>query len=259
MNARALAGRRIVVTRPAGQARQFAQLIRAAGGEPVAFPTIDIAPLKDNTALDAVLVRMDQFDLAVFVSANAVLHTFARVDALKLAWPQHLRTAATGPGTAAELAARGHADTIHPPSRFDSEGLLAEIERLGVKPQHVLIVRGEGGREWLLDNFNSRGVSVQAVASYVRVCGIADAAPLKHLAAAGELDAITVTSSEGGENLLVMLAPNALAVLGQTPIFVPHPRIAARMRADDCPNVIETAGGDAGLITGMSAYFAQAA
>ena len=98
-----------------------------------------------------------------------------------------------------------------------------------------------------------------AVASYVRVRGMADAAPLKHLAAAGELDAITVTSSEGGENLLGMLAPNALAVLGQTPIFVPHPRIAARMRADDCPNVIETAGGDAGLITGMSAYFAKAA
>ena len=258
MNARALAGRRIVVTRPRGQALHFADMIRAAGGEPVAFPTIDIAPLKDTATLDAVLARLDQFDLAVFVSANAVLQAFARLDGLKLGWPQNLRTAATGPGTAAELAARGHADAIHPPTRFDSEGLLAEIERLGVKPQRVLIVRGEGGREWLLDHLNARGVSVQAVASYARVCGRADAAPLKHMAEAGALDAITVTSSEGGENLLAMLGPDALAVLGQTPIFVPHPRIASRLRADDCINVIETAGGDAGLMAGLSAYFVKA-
>ena len=259
VSARALAGRRIVVTRPAGQALHFAGMIRAAGGAPVAFPTIDIAPLENPSALDAVLERLDQFDLVIFVSANAVLHAFARLDALKLAWPQNLRAAATGPGTAAELAARGQADTIHPPTRFDSEGMLAEIERLGLRPQRVLIVRGEGGREWLLDHLNAAGVSVRAVAGYMRLRGTADPAPLIQMAEAGELDAITVTSSEGGENLLAMLAPNALAVLGQTPIFVPHPRIAARMRADDCPNVIETAGGDAGLIAGMSAYFAKAA
>ena len=101
VNARALASRRIVVTRPAGQALHFAEMIRAAGGGPMMFPTIDIAPLKDNTALDAVLARLNQFDLAVFVSANAVLHAFARLDALKLAWRQR-----AGGG---ELCARGSA------------------------------------------------------------------------------------------------------------------------------------------------------
>ena len=254
----ALRGRRIVVTRPEGQARHFADMIRAAGGEPVLFPTIDIAPAPDTADLDGALARLSEFDLAVFVSANAVLHAFARIDALQLTWPKNLRTAATGPGTAAELKTRG-CDAIHPHTRFDSEGLLAEIERLGLAPKRVLIVRGAGGREWLLDHLGARGAAVRAVASYVRVCGTADAAPVKRMARASQLDAFTVTSSEGGENLIRMLGGDALDVLGHTPVFVPHARIAARMRADDCVNVVETAGGDAGLIAGMTAHFAQTA
>ncbi len=251
-------GRRIVVTRPVGQAAHFAQMIRAAGGEPVLFPTIDIAALKATAPLDAALARLSEFDLAVFVSANAVVHTFARLDALQLAWPSGLRVAATGPGTAAELSARGLA-AIHPPARFDSEGLLAEMDRLGLQPQRVLIVRGTGGREWLLDHLAARGVQVETVAAYARICGAHDAAPVARMARAHQLDAFTITSSEGGENLLTMLGAQALALIGQTPLFAPHPRIAARLRADDCVNVIETAGGDAGLIAGMSAYFAKAA
>ena len=255
----ALTGRRIVVTRPAAQARHFADLIRAAGGEPFGFPTLDIAPLHDTAALDRALGRLNDFDLAVFVSANAVLHAFARLHTLKLTWPATLRAAATGPGTAAELSAQGCGNLIHPPARFDSEGLLAEIERLGLTPRRVLIVRGTGGREWLLDHLTARGVAVEAVAAYARVCGTADAAPLKRMARAHQLDAFTVTSSEGGENLLTMLGSDALAVLGRTPVFAPHPRIAARLRAGDCVHVIETAGGDAGILAGMCTYFAKAA
>ena len=253
-----LAGRRIVVTRPAGQAAHFAAMIRAAGGEAELFPTIEIAALNDTTRLDAALACLSQFDLAVFVSANAVIHAFARADALRVTWPVSLRVAATGPGTAAQLKVRG-LDAIFPASRFDSEGLLAEIDRLGMQPQRVLIVRGESGREWLLEHLSGRGIAVEAVASYARVRGRADPAPLTRKARMNQLDAFTVTSSEGGENLLAMLGAAAPDILGHTPVFVPHPRIAARMRADDCVNVIETAGGDAGLMAGMTAYFSKVA
>jgi uroporphyrinogen-III synthase len=89
------------------------------------------------------------------------------------------------------------------------------------------------------------------------VRGSADAAPLLRLAAAKQLAAITVTSSEGGENLMAMLGPDAAVAINGVPMFVPHPRIAARMRALDCVNVIETAGGDAGLLAGLRAYFSR--
>ncbi len=256
---RPLDGLRIVVTRPAAQAAALADLIRAEGGVPVLFPTIDIVGLDACTELDAALDRLSGVDLAVFVSANAVQHAMARLGARGLSWPAHLRAAATGPATGAQLSACGIKNVIHPPQRFDSEGLLAELDRQGATLQRVLIVRGSGGREWLLDALTARGIAVQAVASYARVRGSVDSAPLRQLAAEHALDAITVTSSEGGENLMAMLGVDAVAVVNQVPLFVPHPRITARMRGLDCTNVIETAGGDAGLMAGMVAHFARVA
>lgn len=256
---RPLAGLRIVVTRPAAQAALLADLIRAQGGEPVLFPTIDIEALDDCSGLDAALAQLSSFDLVVFVSANAVQQAWARLDARGWAWPAQPRAAATGPATAAQLSARGNKNVLYPPQRFDSEGLLAELERTGMAPQRVLIVRGSGGREWLADALAARGAAVQTVASYVRVQGRADNAPLRRLAADQGLGAITVTSSEGGAHLLAMLGADGVAIVNQVPLFVPHPRIAARMRALDCTNVIETAGGDAGLMAGMVAHFARVA
>ena len=224
---------------------------------PVLFPTIDIAALDDCTGLDAVLAQLGSFDLVIFVSANAVQHAWARLDAPALSWPAQLRAAATGPATAAQLSARGIDQVIHPPARFDSEGLLAELDRSGIVPQRVLIVRGTGGREWLAGALTARGVAVQTVASYTRVQGSADSAALRRLAAEHALDAITVTSSEGGEYLMAMLGADAAAIVNQVPLFVPHPRIAARMRAQGCPRVVETAGSDAGLMAGLVAHFAR--
>ncbi len=257
-----LDGLRIVVTRPAGQAAEFAALLQAQGAVPVLFPTIDIAPLADCAELDAALAALHDVDpavdLAVFVSANAVSHTFERLAKLGITWPRQVQVAATGPATAAQLSARGIEHVIHPLARFDSEGLIAELDRIGMAPQRVLIVRGEGGREWLLDHLVKRGATVRAVASYRRVRGTADAAPLLRLATGRQLAAITVTSSEGGENLMAMLGSEAAAAINGIPMFVPHPRIASRMRALDCTRVVETAGGDAGLLAGLQQHFAKA-
>ena len=258
----ALDGLRIVVTRPAGQAAEFAALLEAQGAVPVLFPTIDIAPLADCADLDAALAALDGIDLAVdlavFVSANAVSHVFERLAKLGITWPKQVQVAATGPATAAQLSARGIEHVIHPPARFDSEGLVAELDRIGLAPQRVLIVRGEGGREWLLDHLAKRGAAGRAVASYKRVRGSAAVAPLLRLAADRQLAAITVTSSEGGENLMAMLGSDAATAINGVPMFVPHPRIAARMRALDCTQVVETAGGDAGLLAGLQEHFAKA-
>ncbi len=259
-----LDGLRIVVTRPAVQAGALAAMIRSAGGVPVLFPTIDIAGLTDPRELDAALDALASFDLVVFVSANAVQHAFARLTARGLVWPVHVRAAATGPATAAKLVEQWSPSlpahpVIHPATRFDSEGLIAELARQKLAPQRVLIVRGTGGREWLLDHFTRAGVAVQAVASYARVCGTANPASLLQQARQGHIAALTVTSSEGGENLVAMLANDAAVVTRSVPVFVPHPRIAARMRALDCARVVETAGGDAGLMAGLTDHFVKAA
>lgn len=250
-----LAGRKIVVTRPQAQALALSAGIRAAGGIPVWFPTIEIAPLASYRELDRALAGLREFDLAVFVSANAVACAWARLAA---PWPAGLAAAATGPGTAASLNARGVAVVIAPAAQFDSEGLLAELRQREFRPRRVLILKGEGGREWLSDQLRLQGARVDSVACYRRVRAGADPAVIERLAQARELSGVVVASSEGGEHLMALLGAPALQWLQDVPIFVPHQRIAQAMRGHGLRRVVQTAGGDAGLMAGIGGYFRAA-
>ena len=74
--------------------------------------------------------------------------------------------------------------------------------------------------------------------------------------ARGRIDAVTVTSSEGLDNLWDVADATTRAAWRDCPTFVPHPRIAARARALGL-QVVDTAGGDAGLIAGLLEWFAS--
>ena len=66
----ALSGRAIVITRPREHAARLADAVRAAGGEPVLFPAIEILPASDRDALARAIANLDRCDLAIFVSES---------------------------------------------------------------------------------------------------------------------------------------------------------------------------------------------
>ena len=145
MSPSALAGRRVVVTRPGGQAGHLAALIRAAGGEPVLFPALEILDAEDLQPVLALVDRLDAFDLAIFISANAVNKALDLVQ-VRRAWPAGLRVATVGRSSARALQRRGFAAVIAPGERFDSEALLDLPELKDVQGKRVVIFRGDGGR-----------------------------------------------------------------------------------------------------------------
>ncbi len=256
MSAPALAGRRVVVTRPAAQAEHMAALIRAAGGEPVLFPALEILDAADLRPVLALIERLDAFDLAVFISANAVEKALALVGGRR-AWPAGLRVATVGRGSERELQRHGFAAVIAPSERFDSEGLLDLPELKQVEGKRVVIFRGEGGRELLGETLAARGAAVEYAECYRRGRPHADAAPLLAWCGRRELDAFTVTSSEGLANLHAMLGEAGRRCLEDTPLFAPHERIAAAARALGVRTVVLTGPGDEGLIAGLAAFFAK--
>jgi uroporphyrinogen-III synthase len=255
MNRPALAGRRIVVTRPAGQTAHMAELIRAAGGEPVLFPALEIFDAGDLRPVIALIERLDTFNLAIFVSANAVRKALALVQARR-AWPAALRVATIGAGSERELRRSGFAEVIAPSERFDSEALLDRPELKDVQGKRVVIFRGEGGRDLLGDTLSARGAAVEYAECYRRGRPQTDVATLLALAARHGLDAVTVTSSEGLANLYDMLDQPGRQWLEQTPLFAPHERIAASARALGVKTVVLTGPGDEGLVAGLAVFFA---
>ena len=256
MSTPALAGRHVVVTRPAGQSDHMAALIRAAGGEPVLFPALEITDAADLRPVIALIDRLEDFHLAIFVSANAVNKALALVRARR-DWPPGLRVATVGRGSERALQRGGFAAVIAPVERFDSEGLLDLPELKQVEGRHVLVFRGEGGRELLGETLTARGATVEYAECYRRSRPNIDPAPLLALRARGALDAFTVTSSEGLANLHAMLGEAGGACLRETPLFAPHERIAAAARALEVRTVVQTDPGDEGLVAGMAGFFAK--
>jgi uroporphyrinogen-III synthase len=240
-----LAGLGVLVTRPARQAGPFAAKLAALGATPVIYPAIAILPPDDTAPLAAVHAALERYDFAVFVSANAAEYGVPP----GRPWPSRVTALAPGPGTAEALAALGVADARIPATTFDSEGLLALPLLADLRGRRVVIFRGDGGREELPEALHSRGAEVDIVGCYRRAAP-ASVAGLDEAFAAGRIDAVTLTSSEGIDNLWPRLAEGARAAWRQCPSFVPHPRIAAHARMLGLA-VVDTAGGDAGLVAGL--------
>lgn len=251
-----LAGRHVVVTRPAGQAAHFATALAEAGAIPVLYPVLEIRDIEDTAPLLDAAIRLDSFDLAVFVSPNAIEKALALI-LPRRTWPAGLRVAALGKSSERELARHGIRDVISPQLRFDSEALLELPQLTDVNGRRVIIFRGDGGRELLGETLAARGASVEYVSCYRRARPQLDPAPLLKLWEEGRLDAVTLTSSEGLRNFFEMVGRLGQAWLKKTPAFVPHARIAEQALALGLAKVIPTGPGDDGLMTGLVQYFAS--
>jgi uroporphyrinogen-III synthase len=247
-----LAGVGVIVTRPARQAGGITRQLAVLGAKPIVFPAIVILPPADRASLDSVHATLDQYDIAIFVSANAVEYGVPASSG----WPARLVALAPGPGTAAALAATGIAEARIPTSTFDSEGLLALPELRDVVGKRIVIFRGEGGRGDLGEALLARGARVTYAECYRRAAPATGAAGLSEVLREGRVHALTLTSSEGLDNLCVMLDADDLRRLRQLPAFVPHPRIAEHARSLGFVPV-ETGGADAGLIAGLLEWFAH--
>ena len=247
-----LAGKTIVVTRPQAQARPLADAIAAAGGQPLVFPLLEISPADDQQALLDAAARLNDYRLAVFVSPNAVDYALPVLLAHG-PWPATLTPAAVGQGTARALAAHGVLGCVVPALRFDSEALLdlPELAASRVNGCAVAIFRGDGGRELLADTLRERGARVDCITCYRRSGPSAGVQALLDAWRAGQLKALTVSSSEGLRYLVDLLDDEGLALLRATPVFVPHARIAENACALGLLHVILTEPADAGLLNGL--------
>jgi uroporphyrinogen-III synthase len=245
-----LAGVGVIVTRPLRPAAAFAAKIAALGGTPLIWPAIVILPPQDPTQLAHVHAHLDDYDIAIFVSANAV--EFGGRS--NRPWPAQLRVYAPGQGTVEALAAAGIADARMPRTSWDSEGLLELPELADVRGKRIVIFRGEGGREFLGSSLRARGAVVEHVPCYRRVAPEAGAEGLIEALREGRAHALTLTSAEGLVNLMNAVGLEGRAHLTALPAFAVHPRIAERAREYGLP-AVETAGGDAGLLAGLLDWF----
>jgi uroporphyrinogen-III synthase len=225
---------RVIVTRPAAQAAAAVRQLEARGLDAVALPLIEIAGVDDAAPLAAAWHGLAAYRLVVFVSINAVLHFFAARPSGAV-WPAKVLVAAPGPGTAAALRTAGvDPESVIEPAedaaQLDSEALWQRLAEHDWRGAHVLVVRGDGGRDWLAEQLAAAGAHVDAVTAYMRRAPSFDAAAraLVDYATAAPRDHVWLFSSSEAIGHLEAVAgagrwADAVAV-------ATHPRIATRAR-----------------------------
>ena len=249
----ALEGATVVVTRPAGQGGDLCRAIVARGGRAVRFPVLEIRPAEDNDKLTGLLDRLGSYDLAIFVSRNAVTAAATRI---KHDWPAQLPLAAVGKSTAQALQRQWGRTVIAPDDQYNSEALLALPELQSVSNKRIIIFRGTGGRDLLANALSCRGANVEYAEVYQRAMpGYRLAELRKH----DPIDIIVVTSNEGLANLLRMAEADQRDWLLNMPLIVISQRtatLAIELGFKHTPWVAQQAD-DNGLLTTLIAWNSQ--
>jgi uroporphyrinogen III methyltransferase/synthase len=208
VEAKPLAGRRIVVTRTRGQSAAFRRLLEAAGAEVLEIPTISIEPPDSWEPLDRALRELRSFRWVVFTSVNGVERFRARLEAVggDVRDLSGARLAAIGPATAKAIVWWGLRPDVTP-DEYRAEALVERL-RSEVRPgDRVLIPRAAEARDLLVAGLTELGAQVTEVAAY-RTRPVRDGAPLlRDALRRGEIDAITFTSSSTARNFSALFAP----------------------------------------------------
>jgi uroporphyrinogen III methyltransferase/synthase len=227
-----LFGKRVLVTRPRRQASELAHGLVLLGAVPIILPAVDIKPPADWTPVDNALIKLQAYHWVVFTSVNGV-HAF--MERLKTV-DQDVRAfgtaklAAIGPKTA-EALEEYHLKPDLVPEKFQSENL-ARILKERIKPgQRILLARADRGRD-LLQKELAGIAQVEQIAVYSQVDAVAADSPALDSLRRGEVDYITLTSSNIARALIRSLDEPCRARLesGQVKLVSISPVTSAEVR-----------------------------
>jgi uroporphyrinogen III methyltransferase/synthase len=241
---RPLFGRRIIVTRPAGQAGPLSAALRNAGAEVLEVPAIQITePADDGAALADAARRADHYDWIAFTSANAVSRFLdALPDVRRLG---SARVAAVGPATAAALAAANvNPDLV--PDEAIADALVAAFPS---GPGRVLLPQAAVARPTLAEGLVAKGWEVDVVEAYeTRAAALSPEAATAVVGA----DAVVFASPSAVASLVGAIAPATLRGV----VACIGPVTSATAREAGLTVSVEAAAHDTGgLVTSIVGHF----
>jgi uroporphyrinogen-III synthase len=162
--AKALAGKRVVVTRAAAQAIDLLKALQHAGAIPILLPVIQILPPDDFSQLDNALRKLPEFDWVLFTSQNAVRIVHERLEKLQIGLTNSPAVGAVGRTTAEEAAAAGFS-VEHVSGRPLGVALVEELGRR-LKWKNVLLPRSDRANPDVVTALEKHQARVTEVVAY---------------------------------------------------------------------------------------------
>lgn len=245
----ALAGWRLLLTRPEEDCVRLAQTLGEQGVASSCMPLLEIQALEEEAAQRAVMRELDSYQAVIVVSKPAASLGLALLDSCWSQPPVALRWFTVGAASAAILQEHG-LDVHYPAAGDDSEALLqlpALLSALAGRPARVLIMRGDEGRELLAERLRAMGVEVDYLPLYRRRLPDYAINELSRRVRSERLNGLVVSSGQGFQHLRT-LAGDAWTELAGLPLFVPSPRVAELARDAGALHVVDCRGASAAAL-----------
>ena len=187
---------RVVVTRPKTLASRMTSQLYALGAEVIELPAIQLAPYRDNPALEEAVSQLDCYQWVAFTSIEGVrvFFDFLRERRVDLRGLSKLRFAAIGPGTRRELESRGIFADLMPDSYYArdlGEALVAQMQ----PGERVLLPRAKIGSPELTEVLREHGIEFTDVALYDTLYACHNSAAVQKLIEKGKVSCVTFTSA----------------------------------------------------------------
>jgi len=242
----------ILVTRPDGREKNLKHLIEQAKGYVIHYPVFSIQPPPELDIKQLKLLRqqLQSFTMAIFISPTAVEQSLVYFPAL----PEHFFIVSIGAKTTLALEQHNISVNLEAPE-FNTESLLAaaEFQMPAIQGQRILIFRGTGGRPLLGDTLVKRGAQIRYVETYRRKLP-----PLPPLSVQqiNILNAITISSNEGLDNLVTLMEDPSLMI--DIPIFVPSERAVTLARQHGFKTIVKAKNAtDEEVFAALTTYFSK--
>lgn len=182
-----LAGRGVLVTRPAGQGGELAAGLAKLGAQVHCIPAIELTPRPDDLA--AAIEAAKTADWLVLTSAYAARLFLNAASSLP-------RIACIGPATAEVVKAAGHPVALLPAEgEYRAEGLLAALLKAARPGQTIVAPTALVTRDVLSTNLVAAGLNFRQFPIYQNSVSSSGADDLAGLFAAGSVNVVTFTSS----------------------------------------------------------------
>jgi uroporphyrinogen-III synthase len=162
-----LKGRRVVVTRAAGQSDSLLRELRKRGAEPVLLPLVAFEPPDDVAALDRAIADARHYDWVLLTSQNALRALQQRcavhTDSLRKVL-EGVHIAAVGPATA-DCAQNAGLAVNYVAERHQGVALAEELAK-ELKGKKVLLPRSNRANPDLVNVLNRVGAQVKEIVAY---------------------------------------------------------------------------------------------
>ncbi len=220
---RPLFGKRVLVTRPRGQAAEFVDQLEAMGAEVIEAAMLRIEPPEDYGPLDEACARAGSFNWIVFSSTNAIDAFMGRLlrGATDLRVLGGVKLCCVGPATSDRLAQFGlKADVV--PGEYRAESLVQALSAASdVAGLRILLPHADIGREVIADELRRHGADVTEVVAYRTVATDAEREgdpDIYRMLLERKLDVVTFTSPSAVRNLVRVLGAEPAADLLRTTV-----------------------------------------